>query len=131
MDTLAKQQGVWANGQVTGGGRFAPAGTGAPTYPDVAHPGWSVARTGVGAYRVTLDRRYAHVIAVVIGAPHHVAGNDSEYQLVSITQPTATALGYFDVRHWDFSAAAVAEVAADANNQCHFIAILSENEKLV
>ncbi len=130
METLAREAGAWAHGQVTGGGRFAPAGTGAPTYPDTDHPGWSVARTGVGAYRVTFDRRYAHVICVLIST-QMAAGNDSSYQLVSITQPTATALGFFDVRHWDFSAAAVAEVAADAANQCHFIAVLSENEKLV
>jgi len=44
-------------------GSFAPAGTGAPTASK--GKGWSVARVGVGHFRVTLERKYTTLVSAL------------------------------------------------------------------
>lgn len=117
-----------AHGCYLVGGRFAPDTANPPTYPDTQHPGWSVARAGVGLFDVTLtDKRWAHLLCAG-GTIQLNAVANSSVQLVSITAPTATAYGKFRLRVE--TAAAEADVAANANNQIHWWALVSENEKL-
>lgn len=120
-------------GEVQGGvikaGRFAPAGTGAITYPTTVHPGYNVARVGVGLFDITFtDRRYPHVNSFVCGLQANAVAASS-VQMVSYTAPTATANAVVRVRLE--VAGAEADLAANANNQVHFIAEVAEAEKLI
>lgn len=130
MEQLAAPPQTWAHGMVIGAGRFAPAGTDAPTYPDIDHPGWSVERTDVGVYKLTFSRKYTRVLAFILGTQENAA-SDKSYKLTSIVHATATALGYVTITHTDASGAAADEVSAHANNQCHFVVALSVNEEIL
>lgn len=126
-------QPIWGEfaGGIVKAGRFAPAGSGSPTYPTTVHPGWSVQRDGAGVFRITFtDRRYPVLVSFVACLQEATVG-DQTMLLTTYVAPTATADGYVTLTVWDISGAAAADVAANANNQIHFIAVFSENEKLV
>lgn len=116
-------------GGVIKSGRFAPAGTGAPTYPTTVHPGWSVARAGVGLFDITFtEKRYPFVHSFICGLQANAVAASS-VQMVSYTAPTATANAVVRVRLE--VAGAEADLAANANNQIHFIAEVSEHDEVV
>ena len=92
-------------------GSFAPAGTGAVT--DVKGRGFTVARTGVGEFTITLRQKYNHLLAAVAGvqlasaadmAPQFGSYDASAKTLVLRTQAGATPT----------------DIAANANNRVHF-----------
>lgn len=92
-------------------GSFAPAGTGAPT--DVNGKGFTVARTGVGTYLITLANKYAKFLSGT-ATMQLATGADIVPQLGTYSASARTLV-------LRLQAAAVAtEVAADANNRVHF-----------
>lgn len=93
-------------------GSFAPAGTGAPT--DVNGKGFTVARTGVGTYLITLSNKYPKLLAAT-----------ATMQMASATD-IVPQFGTYDAAAKTLvlrlQAAAVAtEVAANANNRVNFV----------
>lgn len=60
-------------------GRFEGAGTSDPTYPIANPPGWTVARSALGIYRISFSENYSALISgfAMIGGttPANVAGH--------------------------------------------------------
>lgn len=104
-------------GRVVVAGSFAPAGTGAVT--DVKGTGFSVARTSTGLFTITLDKVYSELLAATPGL-QLAAGDDKTLQFGTYV----AASGTLELRVWDFSAAAVADISADANNRVNFVLVL-------
>ena len=107
-------------------GSFLPAGVGAPT--GVIGAGFTVARTGVGQYTVTLAEKWLRLLSA-----------NATLQLAALTA-SGIQLGATDVSGaktvvlnvWGPSGAgatgAVAlEVAADPNNRVHFKFVMSQD----
>jgi hypothetical protein len=80
--------------------------------------------TAAGTYRVTVD-----VPCETIRFPQAriqlASAGDQFLQVGALVQPTATAKGYFTVYLWDISGAALADLAADANNRVNFSCIIN------
>lgn len=95
-------------------GSFAPAGTGAPTA--LVGKGITLARTGVGVFRLTLDKVYPTLLAAHLTLQLST-GDDKIMQMGDVDLTAKT----IDLRIWDISGAAVVDVAADANNRVNFI----------
>jgi hypothetical protein len=114
-------QGTLDKGVVHVQGSFAPAGTGAPT--DVKGKGFSVARTSAGLFTITLQDAYQHLIAGTAQL-QLATGADQFVQLGSVDVASAKTV---QIRVWDISAAAVADVSADANNRVNFLLILKNS----
>lgn len=108
------------NEAVVVAGSFAPAGTGAPTASK--GKGFTVARTGVGAFRITLDARFNSILSVVAGLQLATA-TDQFIVVGAISEANRT----IDLTVWDPSAAAApgaaVDVAADAGNRIHFVVV--------
>lgn len=94
-------------------GSFAPAGTGAVTNTKGA--GFTVARTGVGAYLVTLTDRYFDLVAG--GATAQLATPAGRAALVGTYDATAGTVVISVVDE----AGAPADIAANANNRVNFV----------
>lgn len=92
-------------------GSFAPAGTGAPT--DVKGDGFSVARTDVGIYTITLDSLWNDLISANATMQH-----ESVADLVPQFGDYVAASGTIVLSI--LAAATATEVAADANSRVHF-----------
>jgi hypothetical protein len=119
---LLKQfSGTLDNGVVHIQGSFAPAGTGAPTAQ--LGKGFSVARTSAGLFTITLQDKY---VSLLSGQAHLqlATGADQFVQLGTIDVASAKTV---QIRVWDISAAAVADISADANNRVHFHLILKNS----
>lgn len=95
-------------------GSFAPAGTGAPTAAKGS--GFSVARSGVGVFTITLDKIYPDMLSAVCSLQLATAAD----QYVLGGTYTA-ASGTFVINVWDVSGAALADISANANNRVNFI----------
>lgn len=99
-------------GMVKAEGSFAPAGTGAPTA--VKGKAFTVARTGVGVFVVTLADKYAELIR-----------GSASLQLNALAD-TDVILGAIDVVSAKTvtilvkTAGVAADIAANANNRIHF-----------
>ena len=103
------------------GGTFYPAGSGAPTYGTCGHRGWSVARTSAGLFTVTLDDVFPGLVTA--GATLQLAtAADTFLQIGTITLASKT----IQIRNWDISDAAVADIAANAANAIHRWAIVTQ-----
>jgi hypothetical protein len=88
-----------AHGSVLVSGRFAPAGTGSPTYPDTVHPGWSVTRVSAGLFDISFDDiKYAHLLGHTLALQLNSNDSGLAIQFVSWTAPTATTQGIMRVR---------------------------------
>lgn len=97
-------------------GRFFPDTASAPTKDAASAVGWTVSRVSTGLFRVTFEDQFP--TAVYVSAHLQLAsGDDKIAQCAAITLSTTKTL---DIRVWDISAAAVADVAADANNSINF-----------
>lgn len=99
-------------------GSFAPAGTGAVT--DVKGRGFTVARTGTGEFTVTLEDKYVELLDAQTTLQLATAA-DQYAQLGAIDVVSAKTVV---INVWDVSGAAVADVAADANNRVNFCLML-------
>jgi hypothetical protein len=98
-------------GAIALSGSFAPAGTGAPTASKGA--GFTATRTGVGAFLLTFDQPYNHLVAAT-GNLQLAAAADSVVQFGNYDATAKTLV----VRV--LTAGVAADVAADANNRIHF-----------
>jgi hypothetical protein len=105
-------------------GSFAPDTANAPTA--LKGRGFTVARTSTGLFTVTLTNRFAGLVSMSLGL-QLASGDDKILQIGTVTISHAAACT-FQIRCWDISAAAVADIAANANNRVNFIAVLKRND---
>lgn len=103
-------------------GSFAPAGTGAVTA--VKGKGFSVARTDVGEFTVTLENKYVNLIAGIADIQLATAG-DAFMQIGAYDADAKTLV----LNAWDISGTALADISANANNRINFKLYL-QNTKL-
>ena len=97
-------------------GSFAPNGGSAVSSSSVKGLGFSVARTGAGIFTITLQDSYVDVVAVQASL-QLATPDDKMLQWGAIDVVTAKTLV---LNVWDFSGAAVADIAANASNRIHF-----------
>lgn len=101
-------------------GSFAPNGSSAVAASSRQGMGWSVARTSTGLFTVTLNDKYAALAGMGLSL-QLAAGDDKFVQWGAIDVVSAKTL---QIRVWDASGAAVADIAADANNRIGFVLVL-------
>lgn len=94
-------------------GSFAPAGTGAVT--TVNGTGFTVARTDVGEFTITLNESYNELVACTAGLMLATPG-DQVLQFGAFSSANKTLV----LNVWDISGGALADIAADADNRIHF-----------
>jgi hypothetical protein len=104
--------------------------------PDTADPpetvrggGFSVVRTSEGLFTVTLTNRYAGLIAGIATLQHSAANSDLKVELGAVVCSHAAACTV-QIRVVDISSAAVADIAANANNRINFALILKTTTAL-
>lgn len=101
-------------------GSFAPAGTGAVTAPK--GKGFTVARSGVGAFLVTLTDKYYDLVASQSNVQLNAAAGTTT--TVGAYNPTAGTIAISTV---DASGAPV-DIAANANNRINFVLWLRNSD---
>lgn len=106
---------------VTVAGSFAPASTGAPT--TVRGTGFTVARTGVGTFRLTLDRVWPSLVSAVGTLQLATADHDRHVQISAVDLASKTV----DLKIMDVTAGASADVAANADNRVNFLLLLKRS----
>lgn len=94
-------------------GSFAPAGSGVPT--DVKGRGFTVVRTSTGLFTVTLSNTFIQLLDGQVSL--QLASADDKFAQLGAVDLAAKTV---QIRIWDISAAAVADVAANANNRVNF-----------
>jgi|SRR6185369_5574209 len=105
-------------------GSFAPNNTGAVSAASNKGIGYSVVRTSAGLFTITLEDSYVSLLSGTCSL--QLASADDKYcQFGSIDVVTAKTV---QIRVWDISAAAVADVAADANNRINFCLVLKNSQ---
>ncbi len=103
-------------------GSFAPAGTGAITA--VFGKGFTAARTGVGVFVVTLGSRYQRLQCGVPGQHRSAATNDTlTLGVVSVTPTAANTVQILS----NATGGAGVDIAANADNRCHFLLLLNNS----
>lgn len=107
---------VLNRGEVILCGSFAPNGASAVNAASTQGIGFSVARTSTGLFTITLQDSYVALLSAEVSL-QLASGDDKVLQLGSIDVVTAKTV---QVRVWDISGAAVADISADANNRIHF-----------
>jgi hypothetical protein len=106
---------VLNRGEVILCGSFAPNGASPVDSASVQGIGFSVARTSAGLFTITLQDSYVSLLSAQVSL-QLATGDDKVLQLGAIDVVSAKTV---EVRVWDISAAAVADIAADANNRIH------------
>lgn len=97
-------------------GRFFPQGAGAiVNASNIGKTGWTVARTGVGVYQVTLDRKYLKGILLSLGLQMNALTN---LALQFTGAETVNGAGTFNITA--HAAGVATEIAANANNSVSF-----------
>jgi hypothetical protein len=99
-------------------GSFAPNGSSAIAGTSRKGLGFSVARTSAGLYTITFTDTQSDLVAFECSL-QLATGADSFLQMGTLVN---TATPIVQIRNWDISSAAVADIAADANNRIHFVA---------
>ncbi len=94
-------------------GSFAPDTASAPT--DLQGKGYTVAHTSTGLFTLTLDKVYPSCLSAVVSL-QLATGADRYVQVGTIDLSAKTV----QIRVWDVSGAAVADIAANANNRVNF-----------
>lgn len=108
-------------GRVGISGSFAPNGSSALAAASMyGTTGWTVAYTSTGLYTITLDDKWLYLLSAWHSLQLHT-GSDKYLQWGDIDVASAKTL---QLRCWDASDAAVADVAADSNNRIHFGLVL-------
>jgi hypothetical protein len=97
-------------------GSFAPNGSSAVSASSNKGLGWSVARTSAGLFTITFANKYADLVSVQ-AVLQLATGADQYVQVGTYTAASKT----LEIRVWDASDAAVADVAANANNRINFV----------
>ncbi len=101
-------------------GSFAPNGSSALDATARKGLGWTVARTSTGLFTITFSDTFADLVAFECSLQLASAGD--QYLQMGTLVNTATPV--VQIRVWDISSAAVADIAANANNRIHFVAWL-------
>jgi hypothetical protein len=114
-------QGTLDKGVVMLQGSFAPDTANAPT--TVKGKGFSVARTSTGLFTITLQDTYQHLISGQVSL-QLAAGDDKFVQLGAVDVASAKTI---QIRVWDISGGAVADIAANANNRINFSLLLKNS----
>jgi hypothetical protein len=65
---------------------------------DVFGMGFTVARTGVGVYRVTITRAFSNVVSLTVNKTTNET-NFCDLRVSAVTPPSGNADGFFDVTH--------------------------------
>lgn len=104
-------------------GSFAPNGSSAVSAASNKGKGWSVARTSAGLFTITLEDAYVALLAVNASL-QLTAADDKFVQIGVVDVVTAKTV---QIRVWDVSGAAVADVAAAAGNRINFELVLSNS----
>lgn len=99
-------------------GSFRPNGSSAVA--TTAGIGFSVVRTSAGLFTVTLSDSYPGILSGHCSL-QLASGDDKVVQFGSIDVSTAKTV---EIRVWDISDAAVADIASNANNWIHFTLML-------
>lgn len=104
---------------------------------DVFGTGFSVSRTGVGVFRVTITRPFAEVVSLVVGLTTDDTA-DHYIRVASPVKPVSTAgvltNGYFDITHLSSADASVtrwaaADITASALlRRIHFCLVVAESD---
>jgi len=102
--------------------RFWPNGTSAPTGLKGKHV-VSVSRTGTGTFRVVFEGLFNDILGIV-ATPSFAAATDNFLQVVG--WGTSGGNTYVDVANWDVSAAAVADIAANALNSISVLVLAKD-----
>lgn len=105
-------------------GSFAPNGSSAVAASSRKGKGFSVARTSAGLFTITLQDAYVALLAGDCKL-QLASGDDKFVQFGSIDVVSAKTV---QIRVWDISDGAVADVAANANNRIHFVLVLSNSQ---
>jgi hypothetical protein len=103
-------------------GSWAPNGSSALVSTDVYGYGFSVAYTSTGLFTITFSNTYRRLQSVT--ATLQLASGDDKYVQVGNYVAASRTL---EVRVWDASSAAVADVAANANNRVHFVCVFDDS----
>ncbi len=101
-------------------GSFAPNGSSAISGASRKGLGWSVAYTSTGLYTITFSDTFSDLVSFTCDLQLASAA-DSFLQMGTLVN---TATPVVQIRNWDISSAAVADIAANANNRIHFTAWL-------
>lgn len=105
-------------------GSFAPNGSSAVSSASNKGIGWSVVRTSTGLFTITLQDSWVALLSAK-SALQLATGDDKYLQFGTIDVVTNKTV---QIRVWDASAAAVADISADANNRIHFELTLSNTQ---
>lgn len=104
-------------------GSFRPNGAGAiDNTLNQGTKGWTVARTGAGQYTITLDDGYPSVVAVV-AMPQLNAAADGFLQARGALDVTTAKTIVLE----NLVGAVPTDIASNANNWVHFVAILKNS----
>lgn len=104
------------------GGSFGPNGTGAPAV--VKGKGFTVVRSDVGKFTVTLDDNYHDIVSV--SARLQTATADADVELLNVTAGSGTTRGTFVLQVIKRSDLSALELNADAQNRVNFVIILQD-----
>lgn len=96
-------------------GRFKPNGSSALDTTVIEGSGYTVAYTSTGLYTVTLDKVYAGLICAM-ACLQLTTGADQKVEIGVVTLASKT----IQIRVWDISGTAVADIAAAAGNWISF-----------
>lgn len=108
-------------------GAFRPNAAGAIDNTLNKGRGWSVARTGVGEYTVTLEDSYPGHIAITPAVQVNTLLK-SCVQLTGAVDVTTAKTFKIQYQEETAGALAAAEIASNANNWVHFQALLRNSE---
>lgn len=114
---------AFGKGLVKISGSFAPNGSSAVSSASVKGKGFSVARTSAGLFTVTLEDKY---VALISGKCQLQLASAAD-QMAQLGAIDVTSAKTVQIRVWDISDGAVADVAANANNRIHFELTLSRS----
>jgi len=99
-------------------GSFAPNGSSAVSAASNKGTGFTVARTSAGLFTITFTESYPDLLSAV--ATLQLASADDKYVQVGTYTAATKAL---QIRVFDASDAAVADVDANANNRINFVCV--------
>jgi len=103
-------------------GSWAPNGGSTLVAADTYGYGFTVAWTSTGLFTITFANTYRRLQSVTVSL-QLASGDDKYLQVGTYTAASRT----LTVRVWDASGAAVADVAADANNRIHFSCVFDDS----
>lgn len=114
LETIGRKKRVLA-------GSFAPNGSSALVAADTKGLGFTAAYVSTGLYRLTFANAYGALNSAT--ATLQLATGDDKYvQIGTYTAADRT----LDIRVWDASGGAVADVAANANNRINFVCVFDD-----